>query len=775
MKVIHGYPMRFNAGSEVYSQTLCRQLVKRNEVHVFTRELDPFRPDYSMKRGNDTDCPEIKLHLINMSRSRDRYRHREVDLQFDALLAELAPEVVHIGHTNHLSTSLVEQAANRKIPVVFTLHDYWLMCPRGQFIQIHPRAPQNMWTLCSGQDDQKCAERCYAPRYASGIENEYAQDVSYWRDWTARRMRHVREMVELVDLFIAPSRTIYSKFHDEFGLPESKLMYLDYGFDLGHFPERQRTGGEPFTFGYIGTHVPVKGIQDLMTAFSRLKGGSRLRIWGRDRAETTPALKLYAEMLSTDTASRIEWMPEYRNREIVRDVFDRVDAIVVPSIWIENSPLVIHEAQQARVPVITADMGGMSEYVHHEKNGLLFAPRNPDALAAQMHRFIENPGWARSLGERGYLFSESGDVPDIEAHALEMEKIYCRAITDRNDAEVNTLPAPWRITFDTNPDHCNYRCTMCEEHSPYSELQFTRRVNGTPKRVMPFELMERNIRALAAGGVREVIPSTMGEPLLYKDFEKIIKLCNETGVMLNLTTNGSFPKLGACEWAKRLVPVTSDIKISWNGACKKTQEKIMQNANWENMIANAKNFITVRDTHAQGGGNRCRVTFQMTFMETNAGELPDIIRLAAALGVDRVKGHHLWAHFDKIKNEDMRRDAKTIARWNDIVVESRRVARTCPLPNGRHVVLENITEITTGRDEWATGGKCPFLGREAWVSAQGDFNPCCAPDAERKTLGIFGSLHDTDLLDIWHGEKYQSLVRTYRSRAVCQKCNMRKT
>jgi glycosyltransferase involved in cell wall biosynthesis len=42
-----------------------------------------------------------------------------------------------------------------------------------------------------------------------------------------------------------------------------------------------------------------------------------------------------------------------------RDVFDRVDAIVVASVWAENSPLVIHEAQQCRVPVLTADYGGM--------------------------------------------------------------------------------------------------------------------------------------------------------------------------------------------------------------------------------------------------------------------------------------------------------------------------------------------------------------------------------------------------------------------------------
>ena len=114
---------------------------------------------------------------------------------------------------------------------------------------------------------------------------------------------------------------------------------------------------------------------------------------------------------------------------------------------------------------------------------------------------------------------------------------------------------------------------------------------------------------------------------------------------LNLTTNGSFPRLGAEKWAHMLVPITSDIKISWNGACKKTQEKIMENSHWESMLANVRALVAIRDAHCASGGNRCRLTFQVTFMESNVAELPDIIRLAASLGVDRVKGHHLWAHF----------------------------------------------------------------------------------------------------------------------------------
>jgi len=103
----------------------------------------------------------------------------------------------------------------------------------------------------------------------------------------------------------------------------------------------------------------------------------------------------------------------------------------VPSIWVENSPLVIHEAQQAGVPVITADVGGMAEYVRHEENGLLFRHRDAGSLAEQMRRLADNPEWAKVLGNKGYLFSNNGDIPNIERHVIDIENIYKRLIAEK--------------------------------------------------------------------------------------------------------------------------------------------------------------------------------------------------------------------------------------------------------------------------------------------------------------------------------------------------------
>jgi glycosyltransferase involved in cell wall biosynthesis/MoaA/NifB/PqqE/SkfB family radical SAM enzyme len=774
LKVIHGYPMRYNAGSEVYSQTLCQGLAARHDVHVFTREEDPFAPDYRLRTEKDPDDARITLHLVNSPRLKDRYRAEGVDQRFAEVLAEVQPDVVHVGHLNHLSTSLINEAARRGIPIAYTLHDYWVMCPRGQFMQTFSKDPGDLWAACDGQDDRKCAERCYA-RYFGGAPEEYEADVAYWQGWVNRRMAHMREMAELVDIFIAPSRYLQNRYRDDFGLPERKLTYLDYGFDRKRSEGRIRVLESEFTFGYIGTHIPAKGIHDLIRAFGLINGKARLRIWGRPRGQETAALMDIAASLPVAIAGKIEWMPEYRNQNIVRDVFDRVDAIVVPSVWVENSPLVIHEAQQARVPVITANAGGMAEYVHHEVNGLLFKHRSVEALAQQMQRFVNAPAFAAKLGSRGYAFSQSGDIPDIDSHVQEIEALYQLVLRRRDRTRVEHAAVPWRITFDTNPDTCNLKCVMCEEHSPYSALQPQRKEVGRHHRRMPFVMLKRIVEETAGRGLREVIPSTMGEPLLYEYFEDILALCTKHQVKLNLTTNGTFPKYGARGWAERIVPVSSDVKISWNGASRATHESIMLGSKWDAALENLREFIDVRDAHAASNGNRCRVTLQLTFLEANVEDLSDIVRLGIELGVDRVKGHHLWAHFPEIEQLSMRRSVGVIKRWNAAVEKARKVALEKPLANGKAILMENIFPLDENSTQAITpDGLCPFLGQEAWVSAQGRFDPCCAPDAQRRTLGEFGDLADTSLLEVWRGDTYRTLVASYRNRSLCASCHMRK-
>jgi MoaA/NifB/PqqE/SkfB family radical SAM enzyme len=200
----------------------------------------------------------------------------------------------------------------------------------------------------------------------------------------------------------------------------------------------------------------------------------------------------------------------------------------------------------------------------------------------------------------------------------------------------------------------------------------------------------------------------------------------------------------------------------------------MVGTQFEKVLDNLKVLIRERDAYAARFGHRARITLQLTFLETNTPEFAAIVRLAAELGVDRVKGHHLWAHFSQIKGLAMRRSPDSIARWNSAVREAEAAAEQHRLPNGAKVLLENIAELTEGAiGDMAPGSRCPFLGQEAWVSAEGRFNPCCAPDKERQTLGNFGSLNSSSITDIWDGSAYQQLREDYATRALCKGCNMR--
>lgn len=420
LKVIHGYPPTYNAGSEVYSQSICNELSKTHEVHVFTREENPYLGDFSIRK--EQKKPNLTLHIINKRFDKINFRNSKFDTTFESLLTQIKPDIVHIGHLNHLSTGIVDVVRRNNLSIVFTLHDFWLMCPTGQFIQ-RTYGESSHFPLCERQEDKKCASVCYSMFY-TGIHPQ-EEDFPYWEKWVSKRMQETKAIVDKVNLFIAPSKYLMDRFINEFGVSKEKIIYLDYGFPLNYLYPLQQTP-QVFTFGYIGTHIPAKGVNLLIEAFidllSKTNKPTKLLIFGREQGQNTAYLKRISQ------GYPIEFLGEYQNEELVRKVFSKVSCIVVPSIWGENSPLVIHEAQQCKIPVITADFGGMKEYVQHNVNGLLFQHRDKKDLTAKMLFALENENYMKTLGERGYLYSEDRSVISIEQHCQKLLEIYQKLI-----------------------------------------------------------------------------------------------------------------------------------------------------------------------------------------------------------------------------------------------------------------------------------------------------------------------------------------------------------
>ncbi len=392
-QVIHGFPPEYMAGSEVYTHALVSELAKRHDLSVFTRIENPYKEKYEteIQKRNGFDVFRIN-NTSRHPRFKSRYRDKAIESEFENFLDLYDPEIMHFGHLNHLSTAMVLQAKERGIPVIFTLHDFWLICQRGQFLM-------GDFSICDGQDDRKCA-RClskWVPKKEALAE-------------IGKRMRYLKKVMSGVDLYIAPSRFLMDKFI-EFGVPENRIIYSDYGFDTSRFNGFKRSRSSKVRFGYIGTHIRSKGVNILMDAFNQINSNDvELKIYGRRMKDT-----VYLE--SMIQREGVKFMGGYDNQDVAK-VLAGLDAIVVPSIWYENSPLVIHEAFLARIPVIASNKGGMAEYIHHMDNGLLFDLGNSRDLADKILMLAENRELIEELG------GNAPPVKSIEKHAEELVEIY---------------------------------------------------------------------------------------------------------------------------------------------------------------------------------------------------------------------------------------------------------------------------------------------------------------------------------------------------------------
>ena len=334
----------------------------------------------------------------------------------------------------------------------------------------------------------------------------------------------------------------------------------------------------------------------------------------------------------------------------------------------------------------------------------------------------------------------------------------------------------WRLTLDTNPEDCNLNCIMCEEHSPYSDFkQKLYEKTGVKFRRMPQEWIKAIFQEAKQLGVQEIIPSTMGEPLTYKHINLFFDYAKKYDIKINLTTNGTFPGKPVSEWAKMIIPVTSDTKISLNGATKETAEKIMSGLDFNKQIENIRQFVKYRNEHYKNTGYYSRITLQLTFMQNNMHELPEIIKLAAELDIDRIKGHHLWTHFNEIKDLTFKKDEKSMRKWNKIVDLAYKTTEKYKKPNGKNILLEQIDYLQPQETiEVPYEYDCPFLEKELWISATGKISPCCAPDEQRNSLGNFGNYPKTSISDVLDSKLYKNLVKNYKQHPLCKVCVMRK-
>ncbi len=133
LQVIHDFLPRHTAGSEVYTYKLSKELVKRgHEVSLFFTEAERGTRQYTLREGAYDGLPYFEA-IVNRDYSgfTETYENAAMDRLFTEVLDKTGPDIIHIQHLINHSLNYIKIAKDRSIPVVFTLHDYWLTCPLG--------------------------------------------------------------------------------------------------------------------------------------------------------------------------------------------------------------------------------------------------------------------------------------------------------------------------------------------------------------------------------------------------------------------------------------------------------------------------------------------------------------------------------------------------------------------------------------------------------------------------------------------------------------------
>lgn len=277
---------------------------------------------------------------------------------FADALRRFRPDVVHLHNIHsYLNPALAREARRYGARVVWTMHDYKLLCP----VYTGLRGTQTCLVCANGNHSRLLRHRC--------MKNSLAASVAAW--FEAKRWNNTK-LTRWVDTFICPSRFLAWQMTYA-GFPESQLAVLHNFNPINTSVAAQR---EQYIC-YVGRIAPEKGVETLLKAVAAT--GTPLQIAG-DGPQREALQQQY-------TGSNITWLG-HLDADSVASLVGRAAALVIPSEWQENNPLSVIEALCAGTPVVATRVGGLPELVN-TANGILVEPAAPDALAGAVTIALE--------------------------------------------------------------------------------------------------------------------------------------------------------------------------------------------------------------------------------------------------------------------------------------------------------------------------------------------------------------------------------------------------
>lgn len=353
MRILLSNKFYYRRGGDCIYMLNLEQLLKAHghEVAVF-----------AMDYPENIDTPWRKYFPQNMSRLMALTRpfgSHEVRRKFNKLLDDFRPEVVHLNNIHtQLSPVIAELAHRRGIRVVWTLHDYKLLCPRYDCL----RDGKTVCELCFGGDKTPC--RTYRCMKGSRLASEigYREAVM----WSRPRLE------ECTDLFICPSRFMAEKMAQG-GFRKDKLRVLCNFIDVEKC--RKDDYAKDDYYCYVGRLSHEKGVGTLVEAAARLS--YKLKVIGG--GPLLEQLKIKNEQLK----GNVEFLG-FKQWEEIKEIAGRARFTVIPSEWYENNPLSVIEAECIGTPVLGARIGGIPELIVEGASGMTFESGNAEDLTEKI-------------------------------------------------------------------------------------------------------------------------------------------------------------------------------------------------------------------------------------------------------------------------------------------------------------------------------------------------------------------------------------------------------
>ena len=458
--VSHRYPPANTAGTEVYTAEVARRLVARgDEVEVFCAEKSIGEPDRSLgQRSHEGVRVHEFVNNLHLAGLKETWSLPAAEEAFALVLDSFKPEVVHINHLMYLSLGCLKEARSRRIPVVFTLHDLWLSCPRwGQRLG---------WDgeLCHDVDLSRCGECMGNTKFTqTRLEERLAGWLSKLKESTgldlsdaARATRRalaergdgesnlvsperageltleleardagVRELVtQNVNRFLSPSRFVADELI-RWGLDDARVEHLGTGLEEGGVVERAPRG-ERLRVHFLGSLIPSKGAHILVEAWGAMSAEARARgeltlfgPAGHD-AHYTGELEQRAEAAGVICGGVL-------SREGVAHELAQSDLVCLPSLWFENLPLVVLEARAAGVPLLVSDLGGLAEAVREPLGGWRFPAGDVPALTRKLEELLLKPELLDAV--------EIPPAASAEVHFKRLFEVYDEVLGEREDSQ----------------------------------------------------------------------------------------------------------------------------------------------------------------------------------------------------------------------------------------------------------------------------------------------------------------------------------------------------